>query len=102
MKNWECAGRIANISLDKLQSGQIDLVSLLIDLTERVEYQNMGRPVIYCPKSVRTTLRKQILAKNNVNLTWDTVEGKRVLAFDEIPIHALKALTYGEAAYKAA
>lgn len=102
VKNWECAGRIANISLDKLQSGQIDLVSLLIDLTERVEYQNMGRPVIYCPKSVRTTLRKQILAKNNVNLTWDTVEGKRVLAFDEIPIHALKALTYGEAAYKAA
>lgn len=100
VKDWEACGRIANISLAKLESGEINLINLLIDLTERVEKQSMGKPVIYCPKSVRTWLRKQILDKKNVNLTWDTVEGKRVLAFDGVEINALKALNYNEPAYK--
>lgn len=102
VKDWESAGRIANISKAKLEAGDINLIDLLIDLTERVENQSAGKPVIYVPKSVRTALRKQILAKNNVNLTWDTVEGKRVLAFDGVEIKALQALGYTEAAYKAA
>lgn len=97
--DWESCGRIANISLAKLESGDINLINLLIDLTERLEKQSMGKPVIYCPRSVRTYLRKQVLAKNNVNLTWDTAEGKRVLAFDGIEIQTLKALEFNEAAY---
>lgn len=97
--DWESCGRIANISLAKLESGDINLIHLLIDLTERIEKQSMGKPVIYCPRSVRTYLRKQVLAKNNVNLTWDTAAGKRVLAFDGIEIQPLKALEFNEPAY---
>lgn len=97
--DWESCGRIANISREKLESGEINLIHLLIDLTERVEKQNLGKPVLYCPKSICTYLRKQVLEKRNVNLTWDTAAGKRVLAFDGVEIHALKALKYNESAY---
>lgn len=96
VKDWESVGRIANISTAKLANGDIDIVKLLVQLTERVENQSSGRPVIYVPRSVRTCLRLQTLAKSNVNLTFDTVEGKRVLAFDGVPIKALKGLDFNE------
>lgn len=99
VKNWEGAGRIANISKAKLESGEIDLRKVLIQLTSIVKYKSMGRAVIYCPESVRTALRLQMLEKGNVNLTWDNKEGSEILRFDGIPVKALEALTYEEAAY---
>lgn len=99
VKNWEGAGRIANISKAKLESGEIDLRKVLIQLTSIVKHKSMGRAVIYCPESVRTALRLQMLEKGNVNLTWDNKEGSEILRFDGIPVKELEALTYEEAAY---
>ena len=42
-------------------------------------------------------LRRQILYNSNVNLTFDTIGGKRVLAFDGIPVVRCDAITDTEA-----
>lgn len=99
VKDWESCGRIANISLEKLRSGEINLIDLLVQLTERVETGSGNRPVIYMPKSVRTHLRLQMNKVQNANLTWDTIGGKRVLAFDNIPVKTMKGLKFTESAY---
>jgi hypothetical protein len=47
---------------------------------------NLGRPVIYCNKTVRTWLRIMMNEKSNVHLSLDEVAGKKVLSFDGIPV----------------
>lgn len=58
---------------------------------------SMGRPVFYCSRTIRSFLRRQILNKNNVNLTFDDVAGKRVLMFDGVPVRKTDALLETEA-----
>ena len=49
--------------------------------------QAIGRPVFYCNRTVRSFLRRQIANKvAQSTLTMDTVAGKRVVAFDDIPV----------------
>ena len=49
------------------------------------------------PRKLRSTLRRQILGSKNVNLTFDTVEGKRILMFDEVPVRRTDAILLTEA-----
>jgi hypothetical protein len=61
---------------------------------------NMGlcRPVFYCNRDVRSFLRQQIVAKTvNSTLTMDTVAGKRVVAFDGVPVKRCDAILKTEA-----
>jgi hypothetical protein len=37
------------------------------------------------------------LEKTSNNLSWETVEGKRVMTFDDIPVRRTDALTASEA-----
>lgn len=98
--DWRYVVRICNIDVSNLISGSgaADLVSLMVEASEIVPSLKMGRAAWYCNRTVRTALRKQILAKSNVNLTWDSVAGKRILAFDEIPIRRCDAILNTEAA----
>jgi hypothetical protein len=57
----------------------------------------MGRPVIYCNRTIKSFLRRQITNKENVNLTLDNVAGKKVLAFDSIPVRRVDAILNTEA-----
>jgi len=95
--DWRGVGRICNIDVSALEaaSSAVDLVEKMIKLSERVE--GVGRKVWYMHPRVRTMLRLQILDKSNVNLTYDTVAGRRVLAFDEIPIRSSKKILMSEA-----
>ena len=47
---------------------------------------NMGKPVIYCNKTVRTWMRIQMTERYNVHFTWDNLAGKKVLSFAEVPV----------------
>jgi len=98
--DWRYVVRICNIDVSNLISGSgaADLVNLMIEASERIPSLRMGKAAWYCNRTVRTALRKQIIAKSNVNLTWDSVAGKRVLAFDEIPIRRCDAILSTEAA----
>nr|WP_321500196.1 hypothetical protein [uncultured Dethiosulfovibrio sp.] len=100
VRDWRYIVRIANVDVSDLGSASAaNLVNLLIEASERIPDGQSGvRPVIYCNKTVRTALRLQILAKNNVNLTWDTVAGKKVLAFDGMPVKRCDALLNTESA----
>ncbi len=40
-------------------------------------------------KALRTMLRKQIGHRENVNLQWETVAGRKVVTYDGIPVHKL-------------
>lgn len=98
--DWRYVVRICNIDVSNLISGSgaADLVNLMIEASERIPALGMGKAAWYCNRTVRTALRKQIIAKSNVNLTWDSVAGKRVLAFDEIPVRRCDAILSTEAA----
>lgn len=98
VRDWRSVGRICNVDVSNLESGSgaADLITLMIKLSERVE--GNGRRAWYMHPRVRTMLRLQMLAKTNVNLTFDTVEGRRVLAFDDVPIRASKKILLSESA----
>lgn len=94
VKDWRYIVRIANIDTSLLGgSSAADLITLMIKASEQMPEGMSGvRPVFYCNKTIRTYLRTQILAKTNVNLTYDTVAGKKVLAFDDIPVKRCDAI----------
>lgn len=78
-----------------------DLIDLLTEAVERLPTgaASMGRAAFYGNRRVRTFLRKQITsAVKQSTLTMDTVAGKRVLAFDDIPFRRCDQLVNTEAA----
>ena len=99
VRDWRYAVRIANIdwSATTTATSAPDLVDLMIDAIEQIPNLNMGRPVFYMRREIRTALRKQIKDNSNVNLTVDSVAGKRVVNFDEIPVHRVDQLLNTEA-----
>lgn len=101
LKDWRGVGRICNIDVSALTvdgtlQNRIDAQKLLIrqmvTLSERVSHRNKGRAVWYVNKTIRENLRLGILERVANNLTWETVEGKRVMTFDDIPVKRLDAL----------
>ncbi|RLI54571.1 MAG: hypothetical protein DRP09_12620 [Candidatus Thorarchaeota archaeon] len=98
VRDWRYAVRIANIDWATTIAGTgPDLVDLMIDAIEQIPNLNMGTPVFYMRRDIRTALRKQIKDDGNVNLTVDTVAGKRVVSFDEIPVRRVDQLLSTEA-----
>ena len=89
VKNWKYIVRICNIDVSNLTkngSTGSDLVDLMTQALEQIEELQSVRPAFYCNRTVRSFLRRQISNRNNVNLTFDTVAGKRTLMFDEVPV----------------
>ena len=78
-----------------------DLIDLLTEAVERLPSggASMGRAAFYMNRRCRTFLRKQITsAVKQSSLTMDTVAGKRVLAFDDIPVRRVDQLLATETA----
>lgn len=98
--DWRYCVRIANIDnsdLTKNAASGADLVDLMTQALELVPSLTGGRPAFYMNRTCRSFLRRQIKNSNNVQITMDQVAGKRVLAFDEVPVRRCDALTSGEA-----
>ena len=103
VRDWRYFGRICNIDYSVLNAGdagavtaQKKLITAMIQLSERVKTTG-ARPVWYVPKNIRENLRLGILERISNNLSWEAVEGKRVMTFDDIPVKAVDALTKTEA-----
>jgi hypothetical protein len=101
LKDWRGVGRICNIDVSALTvdgtlQNRIDAQKLLIRqmilLSERVSHKSKGRACWYVNKTIRENLRLGILERVANNLTWESVEGKRVMTFDDIPVKRLDAL----------
>lgn len=79
--------RIVNVPVAKAKSGDYDMITALTLATEALPGDVLPGCGIYMNKTLRAALRLQITAKPNVNLTFDTVAGKKVLNWDGIAVH---------------
>jgi hypothetical protein len=103
VRDWRYAVRIANIDQAALTKdpsvGGADLIDLLTQAMELVENLSMGRPAIYMNRTLRSILRRQMVtAVKGSTLTMDQVGGKKVMAFDGVPIRRVDKLVSGESA----
>jgi hypothetical protein len=69
-----------------------DLIDLLTDAVEKIPSLGMGRPVFYANRRTRAFLRKQIRSFAQNTVTMETIAGKKVVAFDGIPIRTVDTL----------
>ena len=99
LRDWRYVVRIANIDVSAIAGddtnaidAQKKLIRSMIRAVERIPALGMGRAVWYMNSRVRTALRLGIIEKIASNLTWDTVEGKRVMTFDDIPVKKTDAI----------
>lgn len=100
LQDWRYVVRIANIDrsdLTKDASAGADVVDLMVQAIERLQGMDGVRPVFYMDRGIRSILRRQIKNAKNMNLSIETVAGKRVLMLDEIPVHRSDALAINEA-----
>lgn len=75
-----------------------DLIDLMAQAHELVPNLN-NRPVWVAPRAVKSFLRRQIANKvASSTLTMDMVGGKRVMAFEGVPVERCDALLYNETA----
>jgi len=99
-RDWRKIVRICNIDVSELTKDASGSSADLIDLmTRALELVKAGseRWIFACNSTVKSFLRRQIRNKANVNLTFDTVAGKRVLAFDDVPVVRCDAISNAEA-----
>jgi major capsid protein gp7 len=93
--DWRNVVRIANIdvsALTKNANAGADLIDLITQALEQIQSTN-GKAAVYCSRTIRSFLRRQIANKVAAStLTMDTVAGKRVVAFDGIPVRRCDAI----------
>ncbi|MDP9511389.1 phage capsid protein [Pseudomonas protegens] len=100
IRDWRYVVRVANIdvtALTKNASAGADLIDLMVQAIEQLPNQRMGRIAIYCNRTIRSFLRRQIANKSNVWLSMNEVAGKKVLAFDDVPVRRVDAILNTEA-----
>jgi len=99
VQDWRFCVRICNIDVSDLAGGSAaDLPELMIEAMDLLP--NLDNACFYMNRKVRTALRQQ--TRNDVisggGLTFDTVAGKKVAHFDEVPVKRVDALLNTEAA----
>lgn len=100
VRDWRYIVRIANIDVSDLSSDVNKLkalVSLMIQAQEKLR-TNSGRRAWYMSRNTASKLRLAILEKIGLNLTWETVAGKKVMMFDGDPVRRVEQMLNTEAA----
>jgi hypothetical protein len=102
LRDWRGVVRICNIDvsdLTKNASAGADLVDLIVRGLELLpeEATALGRVSIYCNRTIRSFLRRQINNKANNWLTTAMVGGKKVLTFDDLPVRRCDSILNTEA-----
>jgi hypothetical protein len=100
VRDWRYAVRIANIDVSNLNTLENTkaLVTSMIMASERIPVLGRGRAAWYINRTVREKLRLGIVEKIANNMSWESVAGKRVMAFDDIAVRNTDALLNTEAA----
>jgi len=98
IRDWRYFVRIANIDLSELDTiaNTKNLINWMVMATERIPTLGKGRACWYVNRKIREKLRLGILERVSSNLSWETVEGKRVMTFDDIPVRRTDALVNTE------
>lgn len=98
IRDWRYFVRIPNIDVSDLNTvaNTKNLINWMIQASERIPSFGKGRACWYVNRTIREKLRLGILEKVASNLSWETVEGKRVMTFDDIPVRRTDALVNTE------
>lgn len=102
VKDWRYTVRIANIDISDLianSGSQADLLQLMAKAVHRIPNMGRGTPVFYCNRTVHEFLDIQTLANVSTGggVTYENVQGKRIMTFRGIPIRTVDVLTETEA-----
>lgn len=100
LRDWRYVVRIANIDVSDLTTDVAKLkalVSLMIQASEIIRTPGQGRAAWYMNRNTASKLRVAILEKVGLNLTWETVAGKKVMMFDGVPVRRVEQLLNTEA-----
>lgn len=100
VKDWRNIVRVANIAKSATISTAATgpkLIELMIQAVEQVQAIDMVKPVFYLPRFARTLLRLQMLNKSNTWITMEEIAGRKVVAFDGIPVRRDDSLLLNEA-----
>lgn len=106
LRDWRYVARVANVDVSALTvdgtlQNRIDaqkaLIRFMVMASERIPNFGKGRFCWYVNRTIREALRLGITEKIANNLSWETVEGKRVMTFDDIPVKRVDALINTEA-----
>lgn len=99
VRDWRYFVRIANIDVSDLNTlaNTKNLIQWMVQASERIPHLGRGKACWYVNRTIREKLRLGILEKISNNLSWENVEGKRVMTFDDIPVRRVDALLNTEA-----
>lgn len=99
VRDWRYFVRVCNIDVSDLSTlaNTKALVTSMIMAAERIPAFGMGRACFYVNRTIREKLRLGILEKVVTQLTFENVSGKRIMAFDGIPVKRCDALLLTEA-----
>ena len=94
IRDWRYFVRVANIDVSELTTlaNTKNLITWMIQAAERIPHFGRGRACFYVNRNIREKLRLGINEKVTNNLTWETVAGKRVMTFDDIPVRRVDSL----------
>ena len=94
VRDWRFNARICNIDVSDLGTlaNTKDLITWMIQASERIEAMSGAKFKWYVNRTIREKLRLGILEKIASNLSWETVEGKRVMMFDDIEVGVCDAI----------
>jgi hypothetical protein len=99
LKDWRYVVRIANIDVSNLAGGSpADLIDLIENALEIIP-NALGRQVLYMNRTVGRYLRKQERGDVSTGggITFDNVEGRRVMDFGGTPVRRVDAILNTEA-----
>lgn len=98
IRDWRYFVRIANIDVSDLNTiaNTKNLINWMVMAAERIPSFGKGRAAFYVNRTIREKLRLGILERVSNNLSWETVSGKRVMTFDDIPVRRTDALINAE------
>lgn len=99
IRDWRYFVRIPNIDVSDLDTlaNTKNLINFMVMASERIPSFGKGRACWYVNRTIREKLRLGILERISSNLSWETVSGKRVMTFDDIPVRRVDALLNTEA-----
>jgi hypothetical protein len=94
IRDWRYGARICNIDVSDLGTiaNTKNLITWMIQASERIPSFGKGRAAWYVNRTIREKLRLGINEKIANNLTWETVAGKRVMTFDDIPVRRVDSI----------
>ena len=99
VRDWRYVVRIANIDVTALKDDAASgakLLNLMVRALERIQSLSGVTPRFYANRTIRSFLRQQTLAKASNTLTFDTVGGKPVVSFCDVPMRVVDRLTNAE------